>query len=140
MIETYSRVQNSQLGGQSSRKNNLMGKVVLLMGNDAEILQPLAVKLAANGGDIALASSQLSVDSADIIRERVEAFGGRFLYVDINDIQESEAIIRNITEALGGMDIVVDMSAYKGKRSARTIYQDTPQPQRWLSRAIFEEI
>lgn len=140
MIETYSKIQNNQARGEPSRKNHLMSKVVLLIGNDAELLQPLAVKLAANGGDIALASSLLSAEAAEIIGERVQAFGGRFLLIDISNTRKSEAIINTTKRELGRMDIIVDMSAHKNKELEDTTSGDSPQTQWWLSKAVLEEI
>jgi hypothetical protein len=101
MFETYTKVKNSHFRNITAHSNHLMSKVVLLIGDDAEILQPLAVKLAANGGDIALASSYLSDEAAEIIRERVEAFGGRFLLLDTSTTSEGEALVDNIREELG---------------------------------------
>lgn len=129
----------------SSPRNHLMSKVVLLIGNDVEVLQPIAAKLAANGGDIALASSRLSDEAADTIRESVRAFGGRFLLLDrelvrkgFSNIQKTEAVVNNIKRELGRMDIVVDMSAYNSSDN-ETDSNSTPS-QWWLSKAILQEI
>jgi NAD(P)-dependent dehydrogenase (short-subunit alcohol dehydrogenase family) len=130
-----------------SPKSHLMSKVVLLIGNDAEVLHALAAKLAANGGDIALASSQLSAEAAKAIQESVQAYGGRFLLLDrglvkngLSNVQKTEAIINNIKRELGRMDIVVDMSAHKGKGAENETTTNSDQSQWWLSTAILQEI
>lgn len=148
MTETYSNSRNGLNGGMSSTKNRLMSKVVLLVGNDAEILHSLAAEFAAHGGDVALASSQLSAEAADTIRESVQAFGGRFYLVDkgllhkglSSNGQKSETIINSIKRELGRMDIVIDMSAHKSNESQNETNLDSPQPQWWLSKAVLQEI
>lgn len=145
MTETYLKLRSNLVREMSSPRNHLMSKVVLLIGNDVEVLQPIAAKLAANGGDIALASSRLSDEAADTIRESVRAFGGRFLLLDrelvrkgFSNIQKTEAVVNNIKRELGRMDIVVDMSAYNSSDN-ETDSNSTPS-QWWLSKAILQEI
>ncbi|MFZ0543937.1 MAG: hypothetical protein WAM60_00770 [Candidatus Promineifilaceae bacterium] len=144
MTHSYSNFQNGTVNGKSTRKNHLMSKVILLIGNDPEILQSLAAEFAANGGDIALASSHLPTEISNSIRERVHAFGGRFLLVDkslLNNIQKAETIVNKVREVLGGIDIFIDISAHKNNEEPEDERnQESPQPQWWLSSAILGEI
>ncbi len=143
MMETSSNLQNKQDRKKSSPQDNLMSKVVLLIGNDAGLLQSLAVECAAHGSDIALASSRLPSDLGEKIRENVQAFGGRFLLLDkslIQNIQKAEMLITRVKRELGSLDILIDFSAHQQPESEVETGTNGSQPCWWLSQAILQEI
>lgn len=122
---------------------HLVNKVVLLIGNDAAILDSLAIEFATKGSDIALASPQLSDRTAESIREKVEQSGGRFLLLDKNlftDVQKVEVLIDTIKKELGKIDILIDLSAKRFRKSSNGTHSDTPYPRWGLSTAILQEL
>ncbi len=124
---------------QSNSQNNLMSKVVLLIGNDVNVLHPLAIGFAKNGCDIALASSRMPSEIANTIREGVQAVGRRFLFLDkaLMNIRKAELAVAEIKRELGGIDFLVDMSKEKTKQRTNQLERQTRW---WLSKIILQEI
>lgn len=142
MTETQFTSQNNLVKGKSQSPNNLLSKVVLLIGNDAGLLHSLAVLFASNGSDIALASSTLSVSIANTIRDSVQALGGRFLLLDnsLSENRNTEMVVGTVRKEMGGMDVLIDMSAKRKKGLSGEANGDGSQPRWWLSKAILQEI
>jgi enoyl-[acyl-carrier-protein] reductase (NADH) len=142
MIESATQNRIDMMENETSI-DNFVNKVILLIGNDAAVLNSLAIELAAKGSDIALASSQLSDRTAESIREKVEQAGGRFLLLDKNfftNIHKGEGVIDTIKKELGKIDILIDLSAKRFKKSNNGTHSETPYPRWRLSTAILQEI
>lgn len=140
MSDTGSQSQNELAGGKS-RTGRLASKVVLLIGNDPGVLHPLAIKFAAKGSDIVLASSQLPADTTSAIREHVQALDSRFLLID-NELDNGtmEKVVSKVRDEMGGIDILIDMSARDSRRLAGKTKGEIVENRLWLSEAILEEI
>ena len=87
----------------------LNGKVALVTGGARGIGRAIALKLAAEGADIAIldaGSLELSRQTAEEIRGLgVQAFAAR---CDITDYDQVTAAVAQVKEALGGVDILVN--------------------------------
>jgi hypothetical protein len=141
MAEAYSKSQDNLVRGESLTYNNLLSKIVLLIGNDAAALHVLAAAFAARGSDIVLLSSQLSVDITNAIRESVLALGRGFLLLDksLSNGQNAELVVSKVKKEMGGIDILVDISARDEGMASKT-KRDKSQPIWWLSKAMLQEI
>lgn len=138
MMETHTK-QKDLDKKNGYHRYPLMSKVILLIGNDAGVLQSLAAEFAADGGDIALVSSRLPAEITNDIRDSVQALGGRFLLLD-NGGFNAAGVINKVREELGGMDILIDMSAQKSKKLEAPEERSVPQPQWWLSKDTLQEL
>lgn len=116
----------------------MMKKVVLLIGNDDNVLQSLAEGLARRGCDIALAAQKMPLEIANAIRDSVQALGRRFLYLGaLITIQKAELAVAEIKRELGGIDFLVDMT---DRSIISQSDQVPPQPRLWLSKTILQEL
>lgn len=96
---------------QSEKRNDLEGKVALVVGDREASIQPLVSGLAKKGVDIALAC--VDEPCHDAIQEEVEAQGRRFLAIQgkIN----SAAVVEQIVDEFGRLDLFIDCSTSKVK-------------------------
>lgn len=93
--------------------NYLVGKVVLLIGNDTAVLHTLVTQLAQKGADIVLVCRRLSSETIQRIKQSVESLGRRFLYI-VETGQKPLApdyLVRSAVSILGRIDIFIDLSA-----------------------------
>lgn len=109
-IETNKKERNS-----ISPCNQLLGKVVLLIGNDTSILQNLISQLAQKGADIALLCWQMPREKAQKIKENVQATGSRLFLIEQADYKTTNPsqLIDSIVAKMGQLDIFIDLSAQK---------------------------
>ncbi|MEZ4592342.1 MAG: hypothetical protein R3D55_14540 [Chloroflexota bacterium] len=144
--------QNIHLPGRSPyrKRNQLIGKVVLLIGNDTAVLQTLITQLAQKGADVALFCRQLPAKQARSIQAQVESFGQRFLLLTENRlhplppdrVNPVEWIVQTVVSALGRLDIFIDLSAQQ-ERAAAPASQPQPgavQPSWQIRQAILAEL
>lgn len=106
--------KNKPRRGESGRRSNhLVGKVVLLIGNDTAVLHTLVRRLAQKGADIALVCRELSSEAIRRVQEIVESLGQRFLLVDETNYQtfSADRLIHTVTSTLGHLDVFIDLSA-----------------------------
>lgn len=95
-----------------SRRNHLIGKVVLLVGNDPVDLQALATPLAQRGADIALYCQSLKSGAAKQMRQSVEAAKQHFFLIsEARDSVSPQQVVEAVTERFGHLDIFIDLSA-----------------------------
>lgn len=89
--------------------NRLAGRTAVITGGTTGIGQAIAVKLASEGADIAVAD----LDDASDTRKLVEAEGTRFVSgrVDISTEDEIDSFAQTVRETFGGVDIVVNNAA-----------------------------
>jgi hypothetical protein len=112
--------KNSQSYPIKNRRNYLLDKVVLLIGNDTPVLQNLIIQLAQKGADIALICQKLPTDTLNRIRDSMESMGRRFLLIEKSKRQpiSPEWLIETVSSQLGHLDIFIDLSAYKQTSSS----------------------
>lgn len=112
MNENQKRPQN---GGHSSRRS-LLGKVVLLIGDDMALLRALVPPLAAKGADIALIGAEQEPDELGSMRDSVESAGRHLMLIDVEQQQEEspQALIQSVTAGLGRLDIFIDLTGAGG--------------------------
>ena len=72
------------LGQSIASRNHLVGKVVLLIGNDTPVLNTLVIQLAQKGADIALFCRRQSTEALQNLKQQVEALGQRFFLFSEN--------------------------------------------------------
>ncbi len=123
--------------------NHLANKVVLLIGNDTAVLQPLITQLAQKGADIALICQQLSAETVRGVHENVKSLGQRFMFLAETADQSISAAntIQTITSGLGHVDVFIDLSAqevvpHNGNRTATEPFQPNWQ----FTQTVVEEI
>ena len=145
-----SNFHQNNLGRQISSRNQLVGKVVLLIGNDTAVLKTLTMQLAQKGADIALFCRKLSAEALQTIKTQVEAFGRRFLILSEEELQINEGtkssadrLIKKIVSALGHLDIFIDLSAPQQNLLAaknESEEREVVQPSWQIRQAIFTEL
>lgn len=122
----------------SQSKNRLMSKVVLLIGNDPNILRPLAAGFANKGCNVALASQEMPSDIVNTIRESVLKLGRCFLFLQpLINISKGESPVAEIKREFGRIDFLVDLS---GKTSDQPSSKEDRQTRLWLSKTIRQEM
>jgi 3-oxoacyl-[acyl-carrier protein] reductase len=97
----------------------LSGRIALVTGGTRGIGRAIALRLAAGGADVAVASR--SSDGAPVVRE-LEKLGARALAVqaDVADPEAARRMVDQVRQALGPADILVNNAAVAdpGYRSA----------------------
>lgn len=85
-------------------------KVALVTGAGQGIGRGIALKLAADGFDIAVADLDFQAEKGAGVVAEIEALGRRavFLPVDVSKKDEVEAAVAGTLEALGGFDVIVN--------------------------------
>lgn len=129
---------------RSSQRNHLIGKVVMLVGQDTALLQGLAGPLARKGADIAVVCHTASPELVRPLRESVESAGQRFYQVTAETAEKPERIVDTITAELGHLDIFIDLSAQAPTRLAinsNGAHEDEEREPDWpLVQAALEQI
>ncbi len=100
-------------GNRDQHNLPLLGKAVLLIGNDTAVLHRLIRQLVQKGADVALLCGRLPVATAQRLRAQVQASGNQFLLVQQVD-NESRSIgqlVHNIAAEWGPIDFFIDLSA-----------------------------
>lgn len=108
----------NSLGRSIASRNQLVGKVVLLIGKDTPLLKTLVMQLAQKGANIALFYRKQSTEALQTLRQQVEALGQRLLLVSEKELlpelgrtNPANHLIKQITLVLGPLDIFIDLSA-----------------------------
>jgi NAD(P)-dependent dehydrogenase (short-subunit alcohol dehydrogenase family) len=131
-------------GRRSSPRNHLIGKVVMLVGEDTTLLQGLAEPLARKGADIAVVCPTASPELVRPLRESVESAGQRFYQVTAETAEQPERIVDTITAELGHLDIFIDLSAHAPTRwgfNGNGAHDDEERGPDWpLAQAALETI
>ena len=136
-------------GEETAHRHSLLGKVVLLIGNDTAVLQSLVTQLARKGADIALLCWRIPLEISQQLKEKVQSFGRRLLLVErASDQSDSvEQLIHTVTSEWGHFDIFIDVSTRKNKKSSsqnrveKTETQPNQLPTKWqLTQKILEEM
>lgn len=112
-----SPISPTQQQNEETAKQNqsLLGKVVLLIGNDTAVLQTLITQLAQKGADIALICRKLPSETVQRVKESVEALERRFLFIETSKTSANtfEPMLQTVTAGLGPFDVLIDLSAQK---------------------------
>lgn len=109
----------NNLESHDRKNSNLLGKAVLLIGNDPAVLKNLVAQLAQKGADIVLLCWQLPLETARWLKEKVQGLGQRLLLIEQVNNQTSsfDQLIDKITREWGHFDIFIDISAKKSERT-----------------------
>jgi len=115
MTETQDYQEKSFELKTTTNSNHLLGKVVLLVGNDTAVLQTLITQLARKGADIALVCRKLPRETVRRVRQSVESLGQRFLFIEESTSHPipPNHLIQTVVTNLGNLDIFIDLSAQK---------------------------
>lgn len=107
-------------GIRDPHQTPLLGKAVLLIGNDTAVLKSLILQLAQKGADIAVLCWQISVESAHWLEEQVKAVGRKLLIVEQAKNQDAPLteLVHRIAAEWGHFDIFIDVSARQSKPAA----------------------
>ncbi|MFZ1398072.1 MAG: hypothetical protein WAS33_14305 [Candidatus Promineifilaceae bacterium] len=142
--------QSIHLPRQAPYRNQLIGKVVLVIGNDTAVLQTLIIQLAQKGADIALFCRQLSAEAVRRIQAQVESLGQRFLLLTEKALLPApdayanpvKSLVDAVVSTLGQLDIFIDLSAQKGPPNLHNRQPEpkTVQPSWQMRQAIFAEL
>lgn len=121
----------------------LLGKVVLIIGNDEDLLQTLVKQLAKKGADIALFCWQMPIETVYKIMESVRSVGRNFLLIEEVEHQffSADRLIQTVKTRMGRLDIFIDLSAQSSSSSLPN--EQTPEWNHWncqLTKEALEEI
>ena len=103
-INTSHKQQNHHKEqGEIAGQKKLLGKVVLLIGNDMAVIQTLVNQLARKGADVAILCWQMPLDIGRKIKESVHFVGRHFLLIEQAERNNStnNQLIETITAELG---------------------------------------
>lgn len=109
----------------------LTGKVAFITGGSMGIGKAIALELAREGVDVAIAARRLPQleEAAAEIRAALDGKGGRVLavVVDTTDMASVESAMAATAEAFGGIDILVNGAAHPGGLVRSELDQADPQ-------------
>lgn len=109
----------------------LTGKVAFVTGGSMGIGKAIALELAREGVDVAIAARRLPQleEAAAAIRASLDGKGGRILpvVVDTTDMASVEAAMAATAEAFGGIDILVNGAAHPGGLVRSELEQADPE-------------
>jgi len=100
-------------GNRDQHNLPLLGKAVLLIGNDTAVLHRLIRQLVQKGADVALLCGRLHATTAQQLRALDQASGNQLLLVQQAD-NESRSIgqlVHHIATKWGPIDFFIDLSA-----------------------------
>lgn len=135
--------------GEANRATHLVGKAVLLVGNDTAVLQNLVTRLAKRGADIALVCWQMPLEIARKMKEYVQSFGQKLLVIERveNQTFSIEQLVHKVVTEMGHFDIFIDVSTRirPSAQDETSEAENEPQvdwlPPKWqLTPAILGEI
>lgn len=149
MKANMKKPRSTWFGRRRTSRNHLIGKVVLLVGQDAAVLHSLAEPLARKGADIAVLAPEVPPDMMRPMRDTVESAGQRFLHVggetgpQAPDIAP-QTIMETVTASLGHLDVFIDLSAQASHQPALNGHSEPENDERdpdWpLVHAALEQI
>lgn len=118
----------------------LLGKVVLLVGDDTAVMQRLITQLVQRGADIALLCWQIPLETARKLQENAKALGRGLLLIEQVEqkITDSRQLIDTVVAELGHPDIFIDLSTKRRLTTNGNIYFEKPNWQ--LTKTVLEEI
>ncbi|MBK8901619.1 MAG: hypothetical protein IPM53_10585 [Anaerolineaceae bacterium] len=154
---TRKLLHNDKIMNNSETRNQnklpLLGKGVLLIGNDTVVLQNLVLQLAQKGADIAVLCWKIPLETARWLRDQVQSFGRRLFLVERakNQGASVEQLVHRVTTEWGHFDIFIDVSAKRSKSAPASNGQaqdghrrpGTPvwRPDQWhLTQVVLEEM
>jgi hypothetical protein len=143
MIDLQTNNMKEDLSGKQ-----LLGKVVLLIGQDTAVVQNLITQLAQKGADIALVCWQMPGETVRKIRANVQETGRHFLLLEQTEAVPKASMITQLIETIsnewGHLDIFIDLSAQKSDLAAISngqAHKALPSAANWLLRkAVLEKI
>lgn len=146
--ETDQDKNNNKWRPESANPQHLMGKVVLLIGNDTAVVQNLVTQLAQKGADIALVCWQMPQEAVRKIKESVQAVGRHLLLIEQTEPEHEASVMAQLVETiaaeLGHLDIFIDLSAHKSEPLSLSnghAHKVTAGQPNWpLAQAVLEEM
>ena len=114
-FNNHYRIDNA--GSREPNRAPLLGKAVLLIGNDTAVIQSLVMQLAQKGADIAVMCWQLPVETARWLYEQVQALGRKLFLMEQAHNQGTPLteLVHRIAAEWGQFDIFIDVSAKPGE-------------------------
>ena len=84
------------------------GKAAIVTGGSRGIGRAIALKLAAEGADVAVCSRTL--EAAELVAGEIEQLGVRALAqrTDVSDSEQAEALVKAVQQSFGRLDILVN--------------------------------
>lgn len=104
---------------RDQNKHPLLGKAVLLIGNDTAVVHRLIMQIVQNGADVALLCGRLPAKTAQHLRVQVEALGSHLFLVQQADNENHSIgqLVRHIATEWGPIDFFIDLSARQSDAS-----------------------
>lgn len=98
---------------RDQRNLPLLGKAVLLIGNDTAVVHRLIKQLVQEGADVALLCGRLPAETAQHLQAQVQASGNHLLLVQQadNESQSLGQLVHHIATRWGPIDFFIDLSA-----------------------------
>lgn len=123
LLFKYYIMNNSTIHTQ--KKLPLLGKDVLLVGNDTAVLQRLVIQLAQKGADTAVLCWEIPLKTAHWLKEQAQKLGRRLYFLEQAKNQDAsvDQLVNKITTEWGPFDVFIDVSA-KQSRPAATPHPD----------------
>lgn len=108
------------LENRNQNRMPLLGKAVLLIGNDTAVLSNLVMQLAEKGADIAVLCWKIPLETVRWLKDQVQSLGRRLFIIEQAQNQDSsvDQLVHRITTEWGEFDIFIDVSARRNKPAA----------------------
>lgn len=105
----------------------LLGKAVLLIGNDTAVLHRLIKQLVQKGADVALLCGRLPENTALHFQSQVQASGNHLLLVQQADNENRSIgqLVHHIATRWGPIDFFIDLSARQSSPPLPETVQDS---------------
>jgi NAD(P)-dependent dehydrogenase (short-subunit alcohol dehydrogenase family) len=106
-------IENWHINRYANPYGSLIGRVVLLFGENSETIRTLIVSFAKRGADVAIVCSDMSQVSLARLGRKVQELGRRLYFVDhrIQETADSDQTVSEVLDKFGRIDIIIDLSA-----------------------------
>ena len=132
---------------ETGHSNQLLGKAVLLIGNDTDLLQNLVTQLSRKGADIVLLCWQMPLEIARKLQKCVQSFGQQLLLIERVENQRFsvEQLIHKVITDWGHFDFFIDVSSSRRIVAQNNAVEKEPHrawlPPKWqLTQMILKEM
>lgn len=145
--DTEQVCRNNQKSARTSRTHSLLGKAVLLIGNDTAVLHNLVIKLAQKGADVAVLCWRMPLDITRSLQACIHNLGRQLILIEQAENQRFtiEQLIHKVIIDWGHIDIFIDVSASRKPVAQDEMAEEDLQtvwlPSKWqLTQAVLEEM
>lgn len=114
----------------------LLGKAVLVVGEDTAVVETLVTQLAQRGADIILLCWHMSLETGRKLQNNVRSLGRRFLLIEPENEQMAEAdqLMQTVQSEWGHVDVFIDMSHEKSDPSQSEVApHSNKEKEEWIS-------